>query len=221
MAVDVISPDARKKVDELFLYWLSEPSTHELLRHEVAKVCGLQQQTASDHPLLINGSSTGGSLQFPRPASPTGRAITPPPPAPLSALGSPSRGGSPKLFRGGGHGINKQTGTTTQRHLVGEETIDGGGEMKTNGEASCLPMISITPVPTASPSELIPRFYFPNGKREEGDEGAIEKVMVTVGKIFERYPRQEVPKKDFHLIIKVTVSVHVHVPCRLCNNNKC
>lgn len=212
MAVDVISPDARKKVDELFLYWLSEPSTQELLRHEVAKACGLKQQAPTEHHLLLNGST--GSLQFPRPASPTGRAITPPPPAPPSSLGSPS---SPKLSRGGKKHCHAAATTTTPPANItgqrqgGEESTDGGllllhgegGGTKTSGESSMIPIISVTPVPSASPSELIPRFYFPNGKREEGEEIVIEKVMVTVGRIFERYPRQEIPKRDFHLIVKV------------------
>ena len=32
-------PDSRQKVDELFLFWLSEPSTQEMLRNELTKVC--------------------------------------------------------------------------------------------------------------------------------------------------------------------------------------
>ena len=48
-------PDSRKKVDELFLFWLSEPSTQEILRNELSKVC-------RNDELAADGSGSGGDL---------------------------------------------------------------------------------------------------------------------------------------------------------------
>ena len=204
MAVDVLSPDARKKVDELFLYWLSEPSTQELLRHELAKVCGLQQQRTELLSPTLNL----------RPRSPTARSITPPPPSP--SLSTSNR--SPKTPRASSHPIGKQPEAKALTNGVVEEP-DGPDQpaisteiavTKTAAESSSLsaekPTSTQFQIPTiVLPVEIIPQFYFPNGKLEKGKEREMEKVMVTVGKIFERYPRQEVPRKDFHQVVKVGV----------------
>ena len=204
MAVDVLSPDARKKVDELFLYWLSEPSTQELLRHELAKVCGLQQQRTELLSPTLNL----------RPRSPTARSITSPPPSPSL---SPSNR-SPKTPRASSNQqpIGKQPEAKVLTNGVVEEP-DGPDQpvisteiavTKTAAESSSLsaekPTSTHFKIPTiVLPVETIPQFYFPNGKLEKGKEREIEKVMVTVGKIFEQYSRQEVPRKDFHHVVKV------------------
>lgn len=211
MTVDIMSPDARKKVDELFLYWLSEPSTQDLLRHEVAKVCGLQQQKAEQ--LL---SPTANKRL--RPASPTVRAITPP----LPSVPSPTL--SPSLSRS-----SKAKNVHLQSSICSKQTIDSG-EHLANGtiparnephdkdevdtpvivpaittKTAAEPSFSKSKVPSiVVPEETIPRFYFPNGRPEKGKKREMEKIMVNVGRVFERYPRQEVPRGDFHLVVKVS-----------------
>ena len=209
MTVDVMSPDARKKVDELFLYWLSEPSTQDLLRHEVAKVCGLQQQKA-EHLLSPTSSKRL------RPASPTARALTPPLPSPT--LSPCSRAGTKRnnhvLF-------NKQqviveeraNGLVNEVISAGKDEIDYVTPPAADNVVEMSPAIitktsaepSSSKIPTiVLPEEPIPQFYFPNGKLEKGKKREMDKTMINVGRIFERYARQEVPRRDFHLVVKVT-----------------
>jgi serine/threonine-protein phosphatase 2A regulatory subunit B'' len=189
MAVDIISPDARKKVDELFLYWLSEPSTQDLLRQEVAMVCGLQP----DHRV----SASQGVHSKVRPMSPTARAITPPPSLP-SLSPSPSLSRSSPRSRLQVPQVTATSEVTSIKPVEVDETDSPALPIiiKTTGEVSCVQSKPMSPI------FVIPCFYFPNGKQVEGKEEEMAKIMINVGKIFERYPRQDVPLKDFHLIIE-------------------
>ena len=80
--VDAIPvPDSRQKVDELFLFWLSEPSTQEILRNELTKVCRYGKDVAGDG----GDSSIIGNLvqqptltNIPRSGSPNYRTPSPP-----------------------------------------------------------------------------------------------------------------------------------------------
>lgn len=78
-------PNSRKKSDELFLYWLSEPSTQELLRKELAKISGSelddkamkeQQTLVSEYGNFLSPSSAAVSVL--RPGSPNVRTPSPP-----------------------------------------------------------------------------------------------------------------------------------------------
>lgn len=77
-------PNSRKKTDELFLYWLSEPSTQELLRKELAKISGSElddkamnepQTLVSEYGNFLSPSSATSVL---RPGSPNVRTPSPP-----------------------------------------------------------------------------------------------------------------------------------------------
>ena len=194
MAVDVIAPDARKKVDELFLYWLSEPTTQDILRQELARVCGLQQQKLD---LLGPAYSHHRS----RSTSPTVRDVTPPP-APST---SPSRV-SPKAFprngllenqtavvcQNGVEDVERETGFALSSSLVGSKTeAEITTVQKDNG--SQLAVNSYKPV-------CIPPFYFPKGQPQVHKDS---RTLQKVEKVFQKTSHQEIPKKDFHLVIKV------------------
>lgn len=218
MAVDVMSPDARKKVDELFLYWLSEPSTQELLRHELARVCGLQSEYLS-----VGGASSAGNGSSSSPKSPTvhgssvtaAAAISSSPPLSNRSPKSP-RAASQRTKPSAKHGRSGGGGTTKAKNrnrssVEGEEQIDAGivererhlptTACRTVAEPSCGPAVQLH-----SPSpESIPRFYFPNGRpfAEEDPQG----LMKEMENVFAQFPNHEVPKKEFHLLTKVR-------PCR-------
>lgn len=79
-------PNTKKKTDELFLHWLSEPSTQELLRKELANISGLpfseldenapKEGQTSLHSFLTSSAAVTNVL---RPGSPNMRTPSPPP----------------------------------------------------------------------------------------------------------------------------------------------
>ena len=216
MAVEVVSPDARKKVDELFLYWLSEPSTQELLRQELARVCGLQQQKME----LLSPTYN----HRPRLSTSNVRAVTPPP----SPSTSPSRSPKSPQTTKSKHVETVVTPTAQEKNILignGIEEIDGGKDLlvqpisKTEGISTAVlqsttnhflksPSINMTspPHPMIKPEPApIPQFYFPRGKPKNGID---EKLMIKVERIFQRYHHHEIAKRDFHHVLKVCFEVY-------------
>ena len=197
MAVDVIAPDARKKVDELFLYWLSEPTTQDLLRQELARVCGLQQQK-----LDLLGPTY--SHHRSRSTSPTVRDVTPPP-APST---SPSRV-SPKAFPRNGL-LESQTAVVCQN---GVEDVEREGSALSSSLVGSKTEAEITTVQKDNGSQLvvnnykpvcIPPFYFPKGQPQvQKDSRALQKAE----RVFQKTAHQEITKKNFHLVIKVIIII--------------
>lgn len=79
-------PNTNKKTDELFIYWLSEPSTQELLRKELAKISGSEldekamnepQALVTEYPNFLSPSSAAVTSVL-RPGSPNMRTPSPP-----------------------------------------------------------------------------------------------------------------------------------------------
>ena len=216
MAVEVVSPDARKKVDELFLYWLSEPSTQELLRQELARVCGLQQQKME----LLSPTYN----HRPRLSTSNVRAVTPPP----SPSTSPSRSPKSPQTTKSKHVETVVTPTAQEKNILignGVEETDGGKDLlvqpisKTEGISTAVlqsttnhflksPSINMTSPPhlmIKSEPVPIPQFYFPRGKPKNGRD---EKLMIKVERIFQRYHHHEIAKRDFHHVLKVCFEVY-------------
>ncbi len=194
MAVDVIAPDARKKVDELFLYWLSEPSTQDILRQELARMCGLQQQ---QQKFDILGPAVYSNHRS-RPTSPIVRDVTPPP----GPSTSPSRSPKPNSNL-----LESQTAEITSKTRMKEE-IDGGEPApvsslvgtKTEAEASDQETLPATTTANFKPA-CIPPFYFPKGQpKATKDSRALQKAE----RILQRYANQEITKKDFVHVVKVS-----------------
>ena len=74
-------PDSHKKVDELFLFWLSEPSTQELLTKELSKVrrlYDLEELDAGASFVSDVQATSSATTAAPRPLSPLGRTPSPP-----------------------------------------------------------------------------------------------------------------------------------------------
>ena len=107
-------PNSRKKTDELFLCWLSEPSTQELLRKELSSISGVPyselEEKATNEPHMSVVSEYGGFLSpssavtnVLRPGSPNIRTPSPPPlthRSPKSPRGAGRTNRSPKKVGG-------------------------------------------------------------------------------------------------------------------------
>lgn len=119
-------PDSRKKVDELFLFWLSEPSTQEMLRKELAKLRGISTNELDvDYlDLSIPTSTLTNAL---RPSSPNLRAPSPPPGLSRSPKSPRGRSRSPrkgyKSPRQNEHGLTKSM-KAQDLQKVYEESVD-------------------------------------------------------------------------------------------------
>ncbi len=87
-------PNPRKKTDELFLSWLSEPSTHQLLRKELMKISGVPFSDVDENAIGLKEGTISQELLSPssamtnvlRPGSPISiRTPSPPHGHPTSA----------------------------------------------------------------------------------------------------------------------------------------
>ena len=121
-------PDSRQKVDELFLFWLSEPSAQDLLRKELSKVCGYELTDSVERSHAQPAALT--NLQ--RPKSPTYRTPSPP----LHLSNSPKsprakrRSKSPRRHLKSGLAALGKTNNddpSTTAPLVSSEEVDAGG----------------------------------------------------------------------------------------------
>lgn len=75
-------PESHKKVDELFLFWLSEPSTQEMLRKELSKVrrlYDLEETDASSSSTIDVQPTSCAPTAVHRSLSPLVRTPSPPP----------------------------------------------------------------------------------------------------------------------------------------------
>ena len=108
-------PDSRKKVDELFLYWLSEPSTQDMLRKELANIRDIPCSELDDLVFKQDGgvtvttsmssfsSSITGVL---RPGGTPNHSRTPSPPPSSLVAKSPSSPRARRSARKSPHGSN-------------------------------------------------------------------------------------------------------------------
>lgn len=227
-------PDSRQKVDELFLFWLSEPSTQEMLRKELAKVRGGREigEDSCEFPVSTPPSVTS----VPRPGSPTVRSPSPP----LLLSRSPK---SPKTK------ISSRSPKKTQRKHAGDALKAKGSNKVEVIEEVDFPGVSEQvarplpepPIPpnkanivnenklrggtkkNAAPvnsSDTIPRFYFPNGKCRSDEN--VEESLKEVAQVFHEYPNSEVPVSKFQVVVKVCC-IHKTQQCTtplLCTQNK-
>lgn len=218
-------PDSRKKVDELFLFWLSEPSTQEMLRKELAKVCGVPVSEVED---ATQGSVTSSLLtSVLRPASPNMRTPSPPPSSSSLSNKSPksprARHRSPRKTHKSPSGSSLREKLKLGKYAEIIEETDYVDEQQTllhplQHKTTALPTDkeekqrerSHSPIPPAAPkksappknhSQLIPKFYFPHGRPSPGED--MEKVMKDVAKVFQEFPKGEATEKDFHMVVKV------------------
>lgn len=207
MAVDVIAPDTRKKVDELFLYWLSEPSTQKMLRNELASLCGLQSQQQQSPDLVSPNTPSCVVAKKPghRPSSPNAvhTAISPTPPVNRSPKSTSPKSSTSSLRQQAPKTIS-QAPVPADDSAVTVETDSQESKPRHEQQGAVeTPSVSPLPVAPSTAIEIIPAFYFPNGRRK-ADENT-EQLLESAEKIFQRYPRQEISREDFSLVVKVSV----------------
>lgn len=219
-------PDSRQKVDELFLFWLSEPSTQEMLRKKLTKVCrfGKDLTEGGDSPFISTlAQPTLTDIQ--RPNSPNYRTPSPP----LHLSNSPK---SPRMKRRSKSPRRKnlQGGVVRNALDSGADEIDyfpsatgslplpSEQENKTNTpeKESCKQTEpNRTPAEGAhqvvgnessTPTEVIPQFFFPNGQLEAAQEG-VDEQLGAAAKVFEEQPNGEMTQGNFHLVVKVITAL--------------
>lgn len=218
-------PDSRQKVDELFLFWLSEPSTQEMLRKELSNVCryGSDLTEGGDSPFL-SGLTQPTLTDIQRPNSPNYR--TPSPPLHLS--------NSPKSPR-----MKRRSKSPRRKNVQGgvvRNTLDSGAFDEIDYFPSATPLpseqenknkppeidvkegakqtesnripaeggLSVVGKESSTPTEVIPQFFFPNGQLEAFKEG-VDEQLGAAAKVFEEQPNGEITQGNFHLVVKVII----------------
>lgn len=158
-------PDSRKKVDELFLYWLSEPSTQDMLRKELANIKDVPCSDLDDLVFKQDGSVVLSSISpyssltsVLRPGSPGTCTRTPsPPPSSSLVAKSPSSPRARRSARKSPHGSNMKEKLTASKNKLspsssphGQLLLNGGVDEVDFGmpekleRALNIPSVSIT-----------------------------------------------------------------------------
>ncbi|XP_064394200.1 serine/threonine-protein phosphatase 2A regulatory subunit B'' subunit delta-like isoform X2 [Halichondria panicea] len=218
----ILVPDSRKKVDELFLFWLSEPSTQEMLRKELAKLRGVSQNELNiDYlDLSIPTSSFTSTL---RPSSPNLRAPSPPPGLSRSPKSPRGRSRSPKKGhrspKNQEHGLSKSVRAQDMQKVYEENVDEVDFAIQSNGSENESNLISKpaaidvkrrgrsrSPKPADLPKapahhQVIPQFYFPHGKPNA--EENVEECLQKAEKIFAEQLNGELGQSHFEDVSKV------------------
>lgn len=154
-------PDSRKKVDELFLYWLSEPSTQDMLRKELANIKDVPCSELDDLVFKQDGSVVLSSISpyssltsVLRPGSPNTCTRTPSPPPSSLVAKSPSSPRARRSARKSPHGSNMKEKLSAAKNKLssphGQLLLNGGVDEVDFGvpekleRASNVPSISVT-----------------------------------------------------------------------------
>ena len=246
-------PDSRQKVDELFLYWLSEPSTQEMLRKELTKVCRYGNDLTADggdSSILDNRNLVQPTLtNVQRPSSPNYRTPSPPlhlsnsPKSPrtkrrarsprrnlktsglgLGGLSHPDKsavGGfaaafddvdyfpaaltsSPLPFDPESREKSENVAGNTVGGKEGEDTkrkLDTSSP-QASAQVAERKNASKSEKTASRPTEVIPQFFFPNGKLGACMEG-VDEQLKEAAKVFQLQQNGEISQEDFHLVVKV------------------
>ena len=220
-------PDSRKKVDELFLFWLSEPSTQEILRKELSKVCGMREMEEEETPVVQPAPSSVTNVL--RPVSPNLRTPSPPPllsrspksPRSRRRSKSPRKPQGSTTIKAANENIDLleevDTGVEPRARVQLDKSVENDAQASsTNVLTLQVPSLSgkglqkrpeLHPAAIASRgvapplSESIPKFYFPNGKPNSKEN--IEQTLKDVANVFQEYPKGEVTQSEFHVVVKV------------------
>ena len=160
-------PDSRKKVDELFLYWLSEPSTQDMLRKELAGIKDVPYSELDDLVFKQDGSVVLSSISpyssltsVLRSASPNTCTRTPSPPPSSLVAKSPSSPRARRSARKSPHGSNmKEKLTAAAKNNIklssSPQLLNGGTDELDFGVLEKLEHIHNIPSVTITPSEKL------------------------------------------------------------------
>uniref|UniRef100_A0AAY4EDC6 EF-hand domain-containing protein n=1 Tax=Denticeps clupeoides TaxID=299321 RepID=A0AAY4EDC6_9TELE len=173
-APQVLQPVLKMKVDELFLYWLSESSTQELLKDCLRKVeSGEATEFSDGHGINSSILERSTSPVLAEKGSAAERTSSPfsATSSPLSALPSGSSG-SPRV----GPSVRVPRRSVSAKKVKKEEPI------------------------TPALSESIPKFYFPRGRPQANLN--IDNLISKIEKIFSEFPNERATIEDMGKVAK-------------------
>ncbi|XP_028846275.1 serine/threonine-protein phosphatase 2A regulatory subunit B'' subunit beta isoform X2 [Denticeps clupeoides] len=175
-APQVLQPVLKMKVDELFLYWLSESSTQELLKDCLRKVeSGEATEFSDGHGINSSILERSTSPVLAEKGSAAERTSSPfsATSSPLSALPSGSSG-SPRV--GPSVRVPRRSVSAKKAQVKKEEPI------------------------TPALSESIPKFYFPRGRPQANLN--IDNLISKIEKIFSEFPNERATIEDMGKVAK-------------------
>ncbi|XP_051566179.1 serine/threonine-protein phosphatase 2A regulatory subunit B'' subunit beta isoform X3 [Myxocyprinus asiaticus] len=175
-----LQPVLKMKVDELFLFWLSEPSTQAMLKDYLNKIkngeeielsCG-DFQTRNTLVLTENNNNNIASKinATEKLNAALGTPCSPPSATLPSASGSNNRAGL------NARALRRSVSTKKEAQAKKEEPV------------------------TPALSESIPKFYFPRGQPQANIN--IDKLISKIEKIFSQFPDERVTINDMGLVAK-------------------
>lgn len=175
-----LQPVLKMKVDELFLFWLSEPSTQAMLKVYLDKIKNGEEIELSHadfkgtSTLLLaenNNNNIASKINATeRMTAALGAPCSPPSATLPSASGSNNRAGV------NARALRRSVSTKKQAQAKKEEPV------------------------TPALSESIPKFYFPRGQPQANIN--IDNLISKIEKIFSQFPDERVTLKDMGLVAK-------------------
>ncbi|TRY66223.1 hypothetical protein DNTS_006063 [Danionella cerebrum] len=173
-----LKPDLKMKVDELFLFWLSEPSTQAMLKDYLIKIKNGEEIDFSCEDFKCAKTFAFNENNHHHPASRTrvteritsalGASCSPPSPTLPSVSGS---------YRAGGNARALRRSVSTKKVQAKKE------------EAA-----------TPALSERIPKFYFPRGQPQANFN--VDQLISKIENLFSQFPDEKVTIKDMGLVAK-------------------
>ncbi|KAA0715611.1 Serine/threonine-protein phosphatase 2A [Triplophysa tibetana] len=174
-----LQPVLKMKVDELFLFWLSEPSTQAMLKDYLNKIKNgdeidlCQEDFKSRNTLVLKENNNNHASKInatERMCAALGAPCSPPSATLPSASGSNNRAGL------NARALRRSVSTKKQAQAKREEPV------------------------TPALSESIPKFYFPRGQPPANIN--IDNLISKIEKIFSQFPDERVTIKDMGLVAK-------------------
>ncbi|XP_056611799.1 serine/threonine-protein phosphatase 2A regulatory subunit B'' subunit beta isoform X1 [Triplophysa dalaica] len=174
-----LQPVLKMKVDELFLFWLSEPSTQAMLKDYLNKIKNgdeidlCQEDFKSRNTLVLTENNNNHASKInatERMCASLGAPCSPPSATLPSASGSNNRAGL------NARALRRSVSTKKQAQAKREEPV------------------------TPALSESIPKFYFPRGQPPANIN--IDNLISKIEKIFSQFPDERVTIKDMGLVAK-------------------
>uniref|UniRef100_A0A8C7DMK1 Protein phosphatase 2, regulatory subunit B'', beta n=1 Tax=Oncorhynchus kisutch TaxID=8019 RepID=A0A8C7DMK1_ONCKI len=175
----VLQPVLKMKVDELFLNWLSEPTTQTILKDYLGLIKSGQSidlglgDTKDKRSMTFNENNNVASK----------RSLTERSSAPLGAPSSP-----PSTH-------TLPSGSSGNARVVGPN----GRALRRSVSTKKAQVKSEAPVPTAL-SESIPKFYFPRGRPKANLN--IDGLIAKIEKIFSQFPNERATIEDMGKVAK-------------------
>lgn len=174
-----LQPVLKMKVDELFLFWLSEPSTQAMLKDYLNKIKNGEEIEVSQgdfksrNTLVLTENNNNHALKInatERMSAALGAPFSPPSATLPSVSGGNNRAGL------NARALRRSVSTRKQAQAKKEEPV------------------------TPALSESIPKFYFPQGQPSANIN--IDNLISKIEKTFSQFPDERVTIKDMGLVAK-------------------